>query len=148
MSIFEDKNLVIRTRILDETEGRVIQEIAFIGIHDHHWPVGWKIQEFVEGEIRKVDPAAYLFDFLEYEYEFGNEIGCPIMATLRARGAPPFPPIAIVAQGGTARSMKSLFAGFNLKKITEIEFFEDSASGCAFLHRTLDARKKPPAPEG
>lgn len=43
MSLFEDKNLVIRTWILDETESGVIQEIAFIGIHDHLWPVGWKI---------------------------------------------------------------------------------------------------------
>ena len=113
MSIFEDRNLVIRTQILEETV-----------------------------------PDACLFDFLGYEYGFGNEIGGLIMAPMHARGAPPFPPIAIVAQGNTARSMKSLFAGCMLDKITEIEFFGDSASGCAFLRGVLDARKGPPASEG
>ncbi len=148
MALFEDKNLVIRTRVLDDTKGRLIQEIAFIGIHDHFWPAGRKIREFVEGEIRKVDPAACLFDFLGYDYEFGNEIADPIMVAILARGAPPFPPIAIVAQSGTARSLKSLFALCNLEKITEVDFFEDSTNGCAFLRGVLDARKKPPASMG
>lgn len=66
------------------------------------------------------------------------------MAPLRMRGAPPFLPIAIVAQGNTARSMKSLFAVCNLEKIAEIEFFEDAANGCAFLRGVLDARKRLP----
>jgi len=44
--------------------------------------------------------------------------------------------------------MKSLFAVCNLEKIAEIEFFEDAASGCAFLRGVLDARKRLPASEG
>jgi len=148
MSIYEEKNLLIQTRILEETDRGTIQEIAFKGIHDHLWPAGWRIQEFIKEEVRKVMPDACLFDFLEYEYEFGNEIAGPIMAPMLAHGAPPFAPIAIVAQGNTARSLKSLFVGCNLGKVAEIEFFEDSASGCAFLHGVLDARKRPLTPEG
>jgi hypothetical protein len=148
MSLFEDKNLVIRTRVLDDTEGGVIEEIIFIGIHDHLWR-GWgKISDFVKDDYLKNNATACLFNFLGYEYEFGNEIAGPILAPMLARGTPPLPPIAIVAQGNTARSMKSLLAGCMLDKITEIEFFEDSASGCAFLRGVLDARKKPPATEG
>jgi hypothetical protein len=148
MALFEAKNLVIRTRVLDATEGGAIQEISFIGIHDHHWPVGRKIHDFIKEDFLNSKALACLFDFTGYEYGFGNEIGGPIMAVILARGAPPLPPIAIVAQGHTARSMKGLFAFSNLEKIIEYEFFEDSESGCAFLRRVLDARKKPASSEG
>src|SRR5512137_2447690 len=117
MAIFEAKDLVIRTDAVDDAKRGIRIEISFSGIHEHHWPAGagTKIQEFVEGEIRRVRPAACLYDFLGYDYSWGNEIGGPIMAALLYGGAPP-PPIAIVAQGRTARSLKSLFAVSMLDK--------------------------------
>jgi len=141
MSLFEDKNLVIRSRIIEEPGCRIILEISFEGIHDHRWPAGERIQEFIESEVRKARPVAGLFDFRGYDYAQGDEIGAPIMAVI-GHGAWPLRPIAIVATGQTARLLKSLHAGSNLDKITDIGFFEDTASGCAFLQQALDKRGK------
>ena len=67
MGRFEAEDLVIQTRILEETERGAIQEISFTGIHHHHWPdrtTGPRIQAFMESEIREARPAACLFDLL------------------------------------------------------------------------------------
>ena len=145
MALFEAKDLVIRTSTLDDEDRGTIQVISFTGTHTHHWPPGASVQDFIETEIRKARPAACLFDFLGYEYTFGNEIGGPIMAPL-LYGGPPCPPIAIVAQGLTARSLKSLFRAGNLDKIAGFGFFEDAESGLGFLRGALDKRKTSPGP--
>lgn len=146
MGRFEAEDLVIQTRILEETDHGAIQEISFVGIHHHHWPdhaTGRRVQAFMESEIREARPAACLFDFLGYDYTFGNEIGGPIGAAL-LYGGPPCPPIAIVAAGRTGRSLRSLFVDSNLDKITDIGFFEDAENGRAFLRQALEKRVKPP----
>jgi hypothetical protein len=142
MAIFEAENLVIRTGALDDARRGVRLEISFSGVHDHNWPAGERIHEFVEGEIRKARPAACLYDFLAYDYSWGNEIMGPIMAAIIYGSAPPLP-VAIVAQGHTARSLKSLFAGSMLDKITDIGFFEDAQNARGFLEQALDKRRKP-----
>jgi hypothetical protein len=144
MALFEAKDLVIRTSTLDDEDRGTIQVISFTGTHTHHWPPGSSVQDFVETEIRKARPSACLFDFLGYEYTFGNEIGSPIMAALVYGGSPPTP-IAIVAQGLTARSLKSLFAFGNLDKIVGFGFFEDIPRARAFLEQELERRRKPPS---
>ena len=144
MSIFEDQSILIKTQAVPEEGRGTFLKIVFEGIHTHHWPPGARVQEFVETEIRKVRPSACLFDFLGYEYTFGNEIGGPIMAAIVYGGAPPTP-VAIVAQGLTARSLKSLFAFGNLDKITGFGFFEDIPKARAFLEQELERRRRPPS---
>jgi hypothetical protein len=58
MALFEDKDLVIRTRTLKETELGAIQEVVFIGIPDHYWPVGGKICDFIKDDFLKKNAAA------------------------------------------------------------------------------------------
>jgi hypothetical protein len=138
MPLLEAKDLVIRTSTLDDEDRGTIQVISFTGTHTHHWPPGASVQDFIDTEIRKAKPAACLFDFLGYDYTFGNEIGGPIMAAFVHGGAPPSP-VAIVAQGRTARSLKSLMGGFD--KIPNFGFFEDVPSARAFLGQALKRRR-------
>jgi hypothetical protein len=149
MGLFEATDLIIRTQILEANEPAAILEISFSGIHHHHWPdyeTGRRVQAFMESEIRALRPAACLFDFLGYDYTFGNEIGEPIFSTLYYCG-PPRPPFAIVAAGRTGRSLRGLFAFGNLDKINDIGFFETIESGRAFLRRALENRVKAPPAE-
>lgn len=139
MALLEAKDLVIRTKTVEEGSRGVLLEILFEGVHDHYWPAGWDIQAFVEGEVRAAAPSACLFDFLGYDYTFGNEIAGPIMGVLRYGGRP-CPPIAVVAQGETLRALKSLFDLCGLEKVTDFALFKDPASGYAFLRQSLDRR--------
>jgi hypothetical protein len=137
MGIFEAKNLLIRTQILEATDKGTIMEIAFEGVHEHHWPYGGKIRDYIKAEVLDKEPAAAIFDFSEYEYEFGNEIGDPFMAMLMAREPPVFIPFAIIAHGTTARSLTSLFRVSGLERIDKFGFFEDREAGLAFLRKVL-----------
>lgn len=147
MAVFETKDLVIRTRAVEEGSRGIFLEISFEGVHIHPWPGGSEIQAFVECEIRAAAPAAYLFDFLGYDYPFGDEIAGAIVGVLRYGGVP-FPPIALVAQGGTLLSLECLFDSYGLERLPDFSLFEDAASGYAFLRRRLDNRAKPPSPPG
>jgi hypothetical protein len=138
MGAFQEKKITIRTEILEETERGAILEIAFKGIHDHNWPHGRKIISFVTEEILRIKPSAVLFNFLEYRYDFGNEIADPIMAACFGREHHAPLPFAIVAQGITSRSLKSLFRFSKLETVFKYGFFEAVVDGWAFLRNVLD----------
>ncbi len=144
MGILEAKDLVIRTKRIEEGGRGTFLEISFEGVHTHHWPAGINVQAFVEGEIRAVAPAACLFDFLRYDYSFGDEIVGPILSALLASS-----PVAVVAQGGTepsssgVLSLKGLLAAMMLDKLMDFGLFEDAASGYAFLRDRVDRRTAP-----
>lgn len=148
MGVFQEKELTIRVQILEETEKGAILEIAFKGIHDHNWPHGRRINSFVKEEVRKINPAAIVFNFVEYRYDFGNEIADPILVAPLACEHPAALPFAIVAEGITSRSLKSLFAPSKLETVFKYEFFEAVGAGCAFLQRVLSRVDSPPKPEG
>lgn len=147
MAILEAKDLVIRTRTIDEGSRGTFLEIAFEGVHTHHWPDGSNVQAFVEGEIRAAAPAACLFDFLRYEYSFGDEIAGPVLRPMLDSI-----PVAVVARGRTepsssgVLSLKGLFAAMMLDKLPDYGLFEDAASGYAFLRDRVDRRAKRPSP--
>jgi|GEM_PF-580389 serpin B len=147
MGVFEEKNLLIRTQILEATEKRVILEIAFEGVHEHPWPYRSKIRDFIKAEVLDKAPAAVIFDFTEYEYEFGNEIGDAFMTMLMARKPPVFVPFAIIARGTTARSLTSLFGGTGLGRMAKFGFFDDLEDGRAFLWKVLNESGSPAAPK-
>lgn len=148
MGTYETDNLVIRTQTIDEGRQGVFLEVSFEGVHTHHWPPGSNVQAFVEGEIRAAKPAACLFDFLHYDYTFGNEIVGMILYPLSL-----LMPVAVVTQGATKRSrpgvlsLRELFAAMMLDKLPDVDFFEDVASGYAFLRDRLDRRAKLPTPD-
>jgi len=148
MGVLEEKSLLIRTQILETTDEGTIMEITFKGVHDHHWPYGGKIRDFIKAEVLDKEPAAVIFDFSEYEYEFGNEIGDPLMAMQMARKPPVFIPFAIIAHGTTARSLMSLSRGSGLERIFKFGFFEDVEAGLAFLRKEMDKTGSPSGPGG
>ena len=146
MAIFETKDLVIRTKKIEAGGYGTFLEISFEGVHVHHWPAGCDFMSFIEGEIRAAAPAACLIDFLQYDYSFGNEIVDPIFAPWHVFPRPPIPPVAVVAQGGTASSLKSLFVAGKLDKLPDLGLFETGVSGYAFLRDRLDRRADPLSP--
>ena len=147
MAILEAKDLVIRTRSVDVGGRGTFLEISFEGVHTHHWPAGSNVLAFIEGEIRAGAPAACLFDFLRYEYSFGNEIAGPVLRPMLDSI-----PIAVVAQAGTepsssgVLSLKGFFAAMMLDKLPDCGLFEDAVGGYAFLRDRVDRRAKRPSP--
>ncbi len=137
MGVFEKELLAIRARVLEETGRGAILEISFHGAHDHNWPHGGEIRTFVTAEVRNIRPAAIVFEFAEYRYEFGNEIADPILAAVIACGPSACPPIAIVAKGNTSKALQSLLEASKLGSIFQYEFFDTPVAARAFLHRAL-----------
>jgi hypothetical protein len=146
MGVLQEGELTIRTRILEEKGKGAILEIAFKGLHDHTWPHGKRMNRFVAEEVRKRKPAALMFNFVEYRYDFGNEIADPILAALRVRKRPAILPFAIIATGATSRSLKNLLGLSNWNIVFEYEFFEAVEAGFAFLRRALSQAGDAPGP--
>jgi hypothetical protein len=139
MGHFERKNLSIETRMLADAGRGNILEVAFSGVHDHHWPYGEAINGFIRMEVQASRPAAILFDFSGYHYEWGNEIGGPIMTALLVDDPPGSLPLAIVANGITFVRLKSLFQDGMLDQVLRVGFFESSDKGLDFLWKVLGA---------
>ena len=142
MGAFAADNLTIKTVILEGPGTNVILKITFSGTHDHLWPHGHEIDAFIKEETNAVGPAACLFDFLDYRYEYGNEIGGPIMAACIDPARQAIRDFAIAATGTTAIRLKSLFAGSNLEKVFRFGFFDNSEDGLAFLRSLTPARPR------
>ncbi len=147
MAVLEAKDLVIRTKRIEEGGRGTFLEISFEGVHTHHWPAGCDVAAFVEGEIRAAVPSACLFDFLHYEYGFGNEIVGLFFYPLNARI-----PVAIVVQSGPewsrpdVLSLRGFITALKLDKLPDCGLFEDAESGYAFLRDRVDRRADPLSP--
>lgn len=148
MDTFQEKKIAIRTEALEETQRGAILEIAFKGVHDHSWPHGKRIRSFVEEEILRIRPAAVVFNFREYRYDFGNEIADPIMVACLGRKHRAPLPFAIIAEGITSHSLKSLFRFSKLETVFPYAFFGAVEDGCAFLRSLLGQVDSPPSPKG
>ena len=141
MAEFKTLNFSIRTGILAKAGPNKILTVELKGVHDHHWPHGAQVRRIVEEEVRQIKPAAVLFDFLDYRYDSGNEIGEPIMTAYIASAPQLIRQMAIVATGSTASSLKSLFVAGMWEKLFNLGFYEDIASGREFLRRALEEKK-------
>lgn len=138
MGVFDAKDMTVRTGILEETGHGQILEIEFNGIHTHHWPEGGSPGSFIDGEVNNSKPAAILFNFAKYHYEWGDEIGGLILSACIATRPDPVKHMAIIATGVTARSLRSLLSGMNLERVFKLGLFEDIESGRSFLRRALE----------
>lgn len=140
MGLFEADNLTIRTEVLDvQGLGRILK-ITFNGVHFHHWPrpgMGWDIQDFLQGEARAASPAACLFDFLGYHYEFGDEMGGPVLAACIDTERHLFRSLAIVAVGITAERLGSLFSFANTDQVAKYGIFDSIEAGIDHLRKVM-----------
>ena len=115
-----------------------IIEIVFSGVHDHRWPYGDKIQDYILEEIARHKPAGIVFNFLDYKYTWGNELWGPIFIACTDLKKKTIRPCSILAMGQTAESIKSLLVEANAREILNIEIFYEKAKALEYLAKRLN----------
>jgi hypothetical protein len=133
------KDLTIDVVALDEGHGKIIIEISFQGVHDHMWPYRDKIQDYLQEEIAKHEPDAIILDFLNYQYDFGNELFAPIFTVSWDSKNNKIRPCSIIAAGQTAKSLKSLLVESMIYKVLNIELFCEKEKALEYVKRRFDS---------
>ncbi len=114
--------------------GGDVVEICFRGRHDaSHAPL---MGDFIGRTIALHHPVGVLFNLLGYRYAAGDDIGVLLTAFVRREGPGPRPG-CIVANGGTARSLRRLFDMTKVSEVFGIEFVGTVEEGLATLSRRL-----------
>lgn len=131
-------NLIIDVVTLAEESRWIIIEILFNGVHDHRWPYGDKIQDYLQEEITKHKPAAILMNFLNYRYDWGNELWGPIFVASVDLKNSKIRPCSIVAVGQTGESIKSLLVAGNAQNTLDIELFNENTRALEHVRGRLD----------
>ena len=118
-------SLESRVRVLETTVQGPILEIAFVGRHVDG--VGHEVTMRAQEALASRTPVAVVFNFLEFSYRFGNDIGGVLGSMVQQ-------PSCLVADGATERSLRSLF---NLSKL-RYECFHTVDEALGYLRRRLD----------
>jgi len=101
------------------------------------WPRGEKIREYLQEKIRELKPEAILLDFLNYKYDWGNEIMGPILLASLDPNSTRIRPCSVLAMGRTAKALKSLLVEGNVDKILNIKLFSEKKEALEHLKKGL-----------
>jgi len=128
-----ERDITIDVNVLEQDPRGTILEIKFIGIHDHSWPHGKEIYDFLETVVDKYKPDAVLFDYLQYQYSYGNELGATILIPIMDFKQKSLRPCAIIAEGPTKNSIQSLIDEGITQKVFNLVVLTDKAEALEHL---------------
>jgi hypothetical protein len=80
---------------------------------------------YVEEVISKNRPAAIVFNLLDYQYVFGNDVTALFTAAYDRDTKKPRP-VYIAATGTTHRSLRNLFNGARIQQVFRVEFVDNT----------------------
>jgi hypothetical protein len=79
------------------------------------------MHRYIEEVLAKCHASAIVFNLLDYEYEFGNDVA-PLFGTALDRDAKNPRPVYIAATGTTYTSLCDLYTAGRLEEVFRIEF--------------------------
>jgi hypothetical protein len=135
------QNLELKATLLKDVSHGVILEFEFRGIHDHMWPHGKEILEYLKKETDKHKPDAILLDFSQYQYTFGNELMGVIFTPAFNSGKKSIRPCAIIAEGPTKNSIESLIDESMMQKVLNISIFTNNEEALEHINKELSTAK-------
>jgi len=124
------------SRILGPSSQGKILEIAFRGTHELRH--GWEMDHYIRKKLADHRPAAIVFNLLDYQYVFGNDVTGLFTASID-RDAKGFQmrPVCIVATGTTYTSLYNLFKSAKIIDALGIEFVSTVESALQRLTEKL-----------
>src|SRR5262245_57345272 len=130
--------LVSESRIVETVKGDVL-EITFHGIHQ--WTHENEMNRYIEGKIAETLPAAILFNLLDYEYAFGNDVTGLFTASFYTTDGPRrIRPVCIVATRTTHKSLYKLFKSAHLLGVLDIGFAPSLEQGLQYVTARLSQK--------
>ena len=136
--LFTRQKLECRNDVLEVTPNGAILEIAFSGVHGSG--VGEEVGDYVIKTVEDLRPEAVVLNFLSFKYVGWNDIGGIIRAFFRKGEPPKVRPCCIVAEGKTARSLRSLLEMAQLTRAFDITFFEEVPEAVDHLRSRLEGQ--------
>ena len=129
--------LVCEWRILETLASGSVLEVTFRGVHDSNH--GGEMDRHVSEKIKRDPPAAILFNLLDYEYEFGDDVTALFSSSLvrEPRGLR-LRPVCIVAAETTHTSLCNFFKSVKLLDACKIEFMSTVESALVRLRERLE----------
>jgi hypothetical protein len=127
----------LKAKLLDEVSQGVILEFEFHGIHDHMWPYGKEVVEYLKKEVDKYKPDAILLDFSQYQYTFGNELMNVILTPAINSEKESIRPGAIIAKGKTKDSIQSLIDESMMRKVLNITILSNTVEALEHIKKEL-----------
>ena len=134
-----ERDITIEANLLDRSTKGIILEIQFIGIHNHLWPHGKDIYDYLEAVVEKHEHDAILFNYLQYRYTFGNELISTIIIPVFNFKQKSIHPCAIIADGSTKTSIQSLMDESMIQKLCNIAVFTDKMKALEHIKKELSA---------
>jgi hypothetical protein len=128
-------DIAIDVKLLKRGPPKTILEIKFIGIHNHSWPHGKDIHNYLKTIVEKHEPDAIILDYLQYQYSFGNELGDTILTPIIDFKKKSFRPCAIIAEEPTMKSIHSLIVYGDIEKVCDIVLLSDKAEALEYLKK-------------
>jgi hypothetical protein len=114
--------LLTESRVFDISPLGIVAEISFQGIHD--WTHGNEMARHIQRIASENRPAAIIFNLINYQYVFGNDVMPLFVAALDQEAKKPRP-VYIVATGRTHKSLYNLFKQTGaLQKAIDVQFVE------------------------
>lgn len=135
------QHLELKATLLDDVSQGVILKFEFLGIHDHMWPYGKEVVEYLKKEVDKHKPDAILLDFSQYQYKFGNELMDVILTPAINSEKENIRPGAIIAQGKTKDSIQSLIYESMMHKVLNIAILENNEEALEHIKKELSTAK-------
>ncbi len=127
--------LVSESEIIGTPRGDVL-EITFRGIHESGH--GREMNRYIEAKLAETRPVGILFNLLDYEYVFGNDVTGLFTSSFDRSGKKlRIRPICIVATGKTHRSLYESFKSSRLLDALRIEFTSGVEPGLQRLRERL-----------
>ena len=114
-------------------EGSVI-EFTFRGQHQRTH--GSKIKEYIDSVLEKESVSGIVIDFLDYSYEFGNDLFALFMVGYERRSGV-IRPVCVVARGLTQASLVSLLKASNAESACDVTFVATTAEVTDWLNRSV-----------
>jgi len=120
------------SRILAKSSQGKVLEITFYGTHECSH--GGEMDRYIRERLAEHSPAAIIFNLLNYQYVFGNDVTGLFTASID-RDAKGFQirPVCIVATGTTYTSLYSFFKSAKLIDALGIEFVSTVESALQWL---------------
>jgi hypothetical protein len=122
--------------VLREPEHGSVLHFVFHG--HHHWTHGPKMFGYVEEIARRENPSGIVLDLTDYEYEFGNDVGCLFMVGFD-RSSRASCPVVILAEGRTRAALGTLFEDSGFGRLGRVGFRTTLQAALEWL-RSGDAR--------
>ena len=112
--------LVSESRIFGTLPQGNILEISFRGTHECSH--GGEMNRYIREKLEEHAPAAIVFNLLDYQYVWGNDVGVLFWASIVHRNPKEIRPVCILATGTTYTSLYNLSKDSKLIDVFKIEF--------------------------